>query len=261
MPHSYPDLSPECRFGGIANWLTGFSSTFIHSEGCYNKACTKTRGVTSVTSKLFNLSGILPKSISLRSLPSVWQAALITLLIIGSIVESAHAQSTDITAPVLLLDEIDQGVLGETQVFSARVTDDVALKSVTLFHRLSGDEAYIASSMNQVGSSDVFAVSLPSTTDDIRDIEYYLQVEDTGGNKSLSGFAFDPLIREMSFESRPAAVPVGKIRKSMSRNQRLLWGLAGILIVGVVASQGGGGGSGGSDMPDRIPVNITVNPL
>ena len=172
----------DCHVIGIANRLTGFSSTFIYSEGCYNKACTKTRGVTSVTSKLFNLSGILPKSISSKTVSPLWQAALLTLLIIGSIVESAHAQSTDITAPVLLLDEIDQGVLGETQVFSARVTDDVALKSVTLFHRLSGDEAYIASSMNQVGSSDVFAVSLPSTTDDIRDIEYYLQVEDTGGN-------------------------------------------------------------------------------
>lgn len=194
-------------------------------------------------------------------MPPVWQAALLTLLMIGSIVDSAHAQSTDITAPVLLLDEIDKGVSGETQVFSARVTDDVALKSVTLFHRLSGDEAYLASAMNQIGRSDVFAVSLPSTIDDTRDIEYYLQVEDTGGNKSLSGFAFDPLIRDMSVESKPSVVPVSKTRKSLSRNQRLLWGLVGVLVVGVVASQSGGGGSSGGDMPNTIPVNITVNPL
>jgi len=94
--------------------------------------------------------------------------------------------------------------------------------------------------MNQIGRSDVFAVSLPSTIDDTRDIEYYLQVEDTGG---------------------PSVVPVSKTRKSLSRNQRLLWGLVGVLVVGVVASQSGGGGSSGGDMPNTIPVNITVNPL
>ena len=254
-----------------------------------------------MASKLVNLSGLLPESLvrtgarssaksgnmyphqscvvsSRFSLPGnrnmslfskcvsrcapVWQAALLSLLLIGSIVQTAQAQSTDITAPVLLLDEIESGVSGETQVFSARVSDDVALKSVTLFHRLSGDEAFVASPMRQVGSSDVFAVSLSSDIDDIRDIEYYLQAEDTGGNKSLNGFAFDPLIRDMSIESRPAVVPVSKVRRSLTRNQRLLFGVLGVLVIGAVASQaGGGGGSSSSDSPDTIPVNITVNPL
>lgn len=190
----------------------------------------------------------------LRAMTSAFLTMCLCLLAISSL----QAQSDDIDAPVIAVDEVESGIAGEAQVFSARVSDDKTLISVVLFHRMSGDEAFIAEDMEKIGSTDVFAVTVETDSADNRSIEYYIQAEDAGGNKSLSGFAFDPLVRELR-AGVPLAIPTASPRLS-NRNRWLLAAL-GVLAVGVLASQSGGGSGGGGDTPQTVPVNITVNPL
>ncbi len=196
-------------------------------------------------------------TVGLMHLRHALTSALLTITLSLLVLGSLHAQSADIDAPIIALDEVASGFAGEAQVFSAKVSDDKTLVSVILYHRLTGDEAYLAQKMEKIGSTDVFTATIETDSGDNRNIEYYVQAEDAGGNKSLTGFAFDPLVRELR-AGNPIIVPAATPRVS-NRNRWLLAAL-GVLAVGVLASQAGGG-SGGTQSPQDVPVNITVNPL
>jgi len=192
---------------------------------------------------------------------SVVILSMVCTVMLSLALTPVYAQSEDATAPLISLEEIDQGFVGETQVFTATVTDDVALASVVLFHRLTGDQTFVASTMTELGSSNIYSASVEISSTAASDIEYYIQAEDLGGNKSLSGFSFDPLVRDIVI-NEGAVATTGAITTGLSRNQKILYGVLGILAVGLLASQAGGssGGGGGTTTMD-IPVDITVNPL
>ncbi len=208
--------------------------------------------------RLSNRALVTRNSERFASAGSALISAFLTVTLFLFSIDSLHAQSADIEAPVIALDEVDIGYAGESQVFSAKVSDDNSLVSVILYHRLTGDEAFLAEAMEKIGNTDVFAVTLETDSGDNRNIEYYIQAEDAGGNKSLTGFAFDPLVRELR-AGDPIIVPTATPRVS-NRNRWLLAAL-GVLAVGVLASQAGGGSGGGTAAPQNVPVNITVNPL
>jgi len=194
---------------------------------------------------------------------SVVLFSMVCTVLLSLVLTPVYAQSEDVTAPTIVLEEIDQGFVGETQVFTATVTDDVALASVVLFHRLAGDQTFIASTMTELGSSNVYMASVEVSPTNASDIEYYIQAEDLGGNKSLSGFSFDPLVRDIGV-NEGAIATTGAITPGLSRNQKILYGVLGVLALGLIASQVGGssgGGGGGAGMTTNIPVDITVNPL
>jgi len=189
--------------------------------------------------------------------------SMVCTVLLSLVLTPVYAQSEDVTAPTIVLEEVDRGFVGETQVFTATVTDDIALASVVLFHRLSGDQTFVASTMTELGSSNVYSASIEISSTDASDIEYYIQAEDLGGNKSLSGFSFDPLVRDIAVNQGALATTAG-ITPGLSRNQKILYGVLGVLALGLIASQvggGSGGGGGGGPTTMDIPVDITVNPL
>lgn len=199
---------------------------------------------------------------------SIINTLLIVTLTVAQIVGSmAHAQSLapDAEPPVIELEEIDSSDVAGDQVFLAQVVDDRELLDVILYHRRAGQQAYTRSPMLAVGASSFYRGVVESDTTDLRDIEYYVQARDLGGNRAVVGFAFDPLVRR--FDSRLAAsteqVQVGAADSSVAsgtlttRSPVRWWHVAvGVLAVGALAAAAGGGGSDGGD---RGTVPLTIN--
>ena len=136
--------------------------------------------------------------------------ASFTMVAVSVLANPVVAQTTselsDTEPPVIEMDQVEQGIAGQMQVFAVNVTDDQSLLAVLLFHRLSGEEKFNSVDMAALEGTDEFSVSIPSSADDVRDIEYFIQAEDTAGNRSIKGFTFDPLIRVMSAPTALAAV-------------------------------------------------------
>jgi len=106
-----------------------------------------------------------------------------------------HAQSADTEPPVIEFELVEQGVRGETQVFSATVTDDNAVSSMTLHYRFVNDSAYIAAPMSLIQGTDIYTASIDTNGSTASAIQYYMEARDAGGNRTVQGFAFDPFDR------------------------------------------------------------------
>lgn len=206
------------------------------------------------------ITSMISRTRQVLAIRSLFSALLVLCLgIVGH--TPVIAQSLDLEPPTLVLEEIEQGIVGETQVFTVTAEDEQQLTSVILYHRLDGDSSYASTEMLPVGTTNIFTASVETTNDDPRDIEYYVQAEDTGGNKAIKGFAFDPLVRDMVADVVATAATTSAPGMGMSRNRKILYGALGILAVGFLVSQGGGGSSSGSATTTTTPVNIEVNPL
>lgn len=200
-------------------------------------------------------------------LKSASTAALtaLTFLSFSLVTLNVQAQSTDVQPPTIELEEIENGIAGEMQSFTATVSDDQQLVSVILYHRLAGDENYLSTEMLPVSGTTVYSASVVITTDDPRDIEYYIQAEDFGGNKALKGFAFDPLTRQISADVVAVASITQPPAASMSRNRKIMWGVLGVLALGLIVSQtsSGSGNSGGGGTPTttETPIELEINEI
>jgi len=198
----------------------------------------------------------------------------------------ARAQGVfDINPPVIELDESNEGIAGETQVFTAQVTDDRALRDVKLYYRFSGQDAYIDLFMTRLGDTDYFSANVNTTDSETRSIEYYIQARDEGGNRVIKGFAFDPFVRfliqpppdpEPTAQVEPEEEPVPteqadpaiatietatepvEERKSGGFNW---WYVAlGVLAVGVIAATVGNDDSNPqSEAPEEITVDVSID--
>lgn len=194
-----------------------------------------------------------------------------TLVVVGP----AHAQSSpDNEAPVLDLQVVETGTAGDSQVFSATVTDDTEILEVVLYYRTQGDETYSSVRMDPIPNTSIYTVTIDTQTDESAVIEYYMNASDVSGNRVVRGFAFDPLTRDLVAPSElalsgdttagpPEPVPA---RTGISTGKKILYIGLGILAVGAIAAAAGGGGSsgGGDTMPGggpEIPVVITVDPI
>lgn len=205
-------------------------------------------------------------------------ALLLTSSMIWTTIDStvAHAQSVvDVEPPIIELEESPDGVAGQTQVFTALVADDQALKDVKLYYRYEGQQPFASIIMTPLASTGYYTASVPTSPDETRAIEYYVQARDLGGNRVVRGFAFDPLIRRLSTSTAteepvisaqpttgttPAIEPLEPTVASDDISEGgVNWvtiGL-GILAVGVIAGlAGGSGGSGGGD--GNVPLTINI---
>ena len=104
----------------------------------------------------------------------------------------------DTTPPVIVLDELANGVADSSQVFTVQINEETELQDVTLFYRRAGDQAYTSASMSPLGTRGLYTVSLSTEPSDLLDIEYYVQARDAAGNRTVSGFAFDPYVRSLA---------------------------------------------------------------
>lgn len=151
----------------------------------------------------------------------------------------------DVLAPVIELspEQVEQGVAGEAQVFRASITDDNVISTVILYHRFAGDPAFSSTEMLRTGAENDYEATVVTTSGDSRSIQYYIEAADVAGNRSVLGFPFDPLqlpIAEPVAQAQPAEQGLGR--------EKLLWGVAGLLLLALVI-----GAVGSSDSSDSTP--------
>ncbi len=218
---------------------------------------------------------------SFKRLICVWVALLhlvfSTVLVVGPV----HAQATsDDEPPVVDLQVVETGNVGDNQVFSATVTDNQAVSEVVLYYRVAGAGNYQNVPMELIPGTSIYTVTIDVLTDEATVIEYYINASDTSNNRVVRGFAFDPLTRDLTAADNLASTaetPVPQapvdtaaepISTGLTTGQKVLYGALGILAVGALAAaaSGGGGSSSGSGGTNpgggpTIPVIITADPV
>ena len=171
----------------------------------------------------------------------------------------SRAQETDTVAPIIELEELEDGVADRSQVFTVQIAEDVGLQDATLYYRREGQLPFTPAPMQPLGNTGFYSVSIPTDNSDLRTIEYYVQARDLAGNRTVSGFAFDPYRRTLqpsvsslprsgslneaqigSATRSPAGLPEPAVR--LARNtapllqRRWVQITLGVLAVGVIAS-------------------------
>ena len=146
-------------------------------------------------------------------------------------------------------------------MFSATVSDDRDVADVLLHYRLDDESVYQNRTMTPIGSTGIFTTTL-KIDDTVDTIQYYIEATDKAGNRTLQGFAFDPIERQLVERQVPAAQlsrEEEEPAQGLSTGRKILYGVLGLVVVGALASAAGGSGSGGSSA--TVPVTITVGPL
>lgn len=171
----------------------------------------------------------------------------------------AWAQTQDTDPPRIDFKPVVEGLQGDSQVFSATVTDDQEVASVVLHYRLDSDSVYQNRTMSPIASTGIFSTTL-KIDDAVTTIQYYIEATDKAGNRTLQGFAFDPIERQLVERQIPAAQLTREVEpeQGMSTGRKILYGVLGLVVVGALASAAGGSDSGSSP---TVPVTITVGPL
>jgi len=180
--------------------------------------------------------------------------------------------SPDIRSPVIELTVIAESEANNTQVFTAQVIEDNLLKDVFLYFRRSGQQPFTPVAMTQVGTSDNYSATLTTDPTDLRAIEYYIQARDEGGNRTVEGYAFDPytrvlianetIINTTAEPSNPSTEPVTTQANQTSQStSKVRWWhiVAGVVVVGAVASLASGDSSdGGSSEDNTVPLTVNI---
>lgn len=197
------------------------------------------------------ISRQLSQSIFALIMLCVWSAA-------------AHAQNIDTIAPVVELEELAEGVADQSQVFTVLVAEDQTLKDVTLYYRRAGQLPFIAARMEPLGNTGYFSASVPTELDDTRTFEYYIQARDEAGNRTVSGFAFDPYLRTIApspeqlntasnNNSDPVSASTSVNAKPPLLKRRWVQVTLGVIAIGAIASLAG------DDGEDTQVVPLTFN--
>jgi len=213
----------------------------------------------------------MPRTIARRaSLAGL--AALHLLMTLVLTVPVAQAQDNDSVSPRIVFEPLGESRRGSKQVFTATVTDDVGVERVVLHHRSAGAERYDAVAMAPLGGTGIYTASITSPAASVEAIEFYIEARDLAGNRSIEGFAFDPLERRLVDASPIAgntASPTteGPTASGMSTSRKVLYGVLGVLAIGAIAAAAGGGGGGDSGAPlgddpgGSVTVTIVADPL
>ena len=176
----------------------------------------------------------------------------------------------DTSAPIIRHAPIGTIAAGGTADVDATVTDDVGVRSVTLWSALSGAGAFTAQPMIPVGENLYRGVLSAEGLAPSEGIDYYITATD-GTNEESRGFEFDPFT--VSVTAAPTETPIasstagggtigettvgGEPAVREGGTSRVWYVLGAVLAVGLVAGLAGGGSSGGGgsgeepgDLPD-----------
>lgn len=170
--------------------------------------------------------------------------------------------STDLIAPQVIHDPIKEAMAaGKSQKFSAIVTDNIGVQSVTLFYRTVGSKEYKRKPMIGQGS-DTYSAIVDSAEMQEPGVEYYIQATDQAGNNLLHGYSFSPLTVSVSTAAiaKTATTTTQETPKEISytpkeeSSNKWLWIGLGVLVVAAAA---GGGGGGGGTSTATLTINTT----
>jgi len=132
---------------------------------------------------------------------------------------AAYAQSdlTDVEPPLIEHTVMDAVEAAERQSFIATVVDDAELDSVSLYYRFQDDPTYNSLEMSRVSYSSTYIAHVPTDTNSARNIEYYIQARDKAGNRTVRGFAFNPLVREINTSGGAVVEPNPHLLPSLNQ--------------------------------------------
>ena len=204
-----------------------------------------------------------------RKLVRLMQSLLhcfLVLMIFCSGSLNAYAQAGDTEPPSLTYESIERGVVNEAQLFIIEATDNVELATVTFAYRVEDNADYRIVPMARQGATDTYSVTL--TAEEIgagsQFIQYYIEAADTTGNRTLEGFAFNPLTRALvdASEISPPAVqaeagPLSQFSE-LSTGKKILYGALGVLAVGALIAATD---SGGASVEPGVDVTVVVDQL
>lgn len=185
-------------------------------------------------------------------------------------------QGSDTVPPLIELEAIETGVAGEDQVFTALVADASDLLDVKLYFRYQGQQAYQTVNMEPLANTRLYLTTLATPASETRAIEYYVQARDIAGNRVVEGFAYEPLVRNLTApentagSTNPTPEPVAEttpepeFQTEADSGGIQVWQIVlGVLAVGALAglaaSSGGGDGGNGGDPQQTVPLSITIN--
>lgn len=200
-----------------------------------------------------------------RSSKSVVQhlsvAWLFAMLISVLSMQSVFGQSIDTVGPVIELEELAEGEADQTQVFTVLIAEDVLLRDAALYYRREGQLPFTPAPMLALGDTGYYSVSIPTDKNDLRTIEYYVQARDEAGNRTVSGFAFDPYQRRLKPSSKtivspatqttvePLPTPSEEPNIPPLLRQRWVQVTLGVVAVGILASLASSSGSDSQVVP------------
>ena len=208
---------------------------------------------------------------------------------------AAQDGGVDLEPPLIEHEALPEAGAAARQSFAAQVVDDRELAAVRLYWRYAGETGFESLAMRRVSSSSTWVADVPTSPDETRAIEYWIEARDAGGNRTVRGFAFSPLVRRIARpagglatgdagaasgpasgparprESRrgvPAGTGSAEPGTGTSGGRTALWvvlGALGLALVVGLAASGGGGGGGSSDPvggcdADGCDVTITFDP-
>ncbi len=178
----------------------------------------------------------------------------------------AQIDELDLEPPLIEHEVLAEAEAAPRQSFVAQVVDDRELASVRLYWRLSGQGAFDRLPMTRVSGSSTWLARVPTDPEEARDIEYWIEARDAGGNRTVRGFAFNPLVRRIVSAPLAARAP-GRPRDARrdsgngtpsgtpaepESDRRALWvvlGAVGVAVLVGLAASGGDGGGGGEENP------------
>jgi len=190
---------------------------------------------------------------------AVWFAC--TQIFFGMSTAYAQNDLIDVEPPLIEHTIVSAVEAASRQSFFATVVDDAELDSVSLYYRFQDDPAYSTVLMNRVSYSSTYTVHIPTDPDSARNIEYYIQARDKAGNRTVRGYAFNPLLREINLPTT-AAEPVATetqpgMFESIGKRKTVLYVVLGVLAVGAIAVAADSGGDEPS-CPNNL-CTITIN--
>lgn len=204
-----------------------------------------------------------------RSSKAILQHLFVLCLLVLSVstlsLKPAMGQSIDTVGPVIELEELAEGEADQTQVFTVLIAEDTLLRDATLYYRRQGQLPFTPAPMQALGDTGYYSVSVPTDNTDLRTIEYYVQARDTSGNRTVSGYAFDPYQRRLQPSSKiptdaadqttvqPTPAPSEEASVPPLLRQRWVQITLGVVAVGILASLAS------SESSDTQVVPLTFN--
>jgi len=159
----------------------------------------------------------------------------------------------DLDPPLIEHEIILEVEASSRQTFVATVVDDDELESVRMFYRFTGEPTYSSVLMNRVSFSSSYIAQINTDPNTATTIEYYIQARDKSGNRTVRGYAFNPLMRSITVEedalaggTTDPALTKASVTEGAKSN-RTLYIVIGVLAVGLLASLANGGSSKSSN--------------
>jgi len=175
--------------------------------------------------------------------------------------------SKDITAPeVIHKPSVTSVTTQQEYVVEAIVTDNIGIKSVSLYYKYTGATDFIRVQM-RLDQQDFYSYVFKKSQLIAPGIEYYIQAEDIAGNTLLHGYAFAPLSVNIKQEMEEISIVETSvassqkdviIRRDNSLSQPIwknkwLW-----LGLGVLAAASMNSNDDGGNASSKPEIDITV---